>query len=116
MDLNKLMGTRISFLRKQHGLTQEQLAEKLDISVKHCSSVERGLSRLSLEKLIEVSNIFHVSLDYLLKETYSILPTSDCLIDKLPMAIVNILHSTDERELKILNEYLNMYTKLRNKK
>lgn len=116
MDLNKVIGLKIATLRKQHGFTQEQLAEKLDISVKHCSSVERGLSRLSLEKLIEVSNIFHVSLDYLVKETYSVQPSSDCLIDKLPVAIVDILRSDDEKELKTLNEYLNMYTKLRNKK
>ena len=67
MTLSVSIGSRIAKLRKDYNMTQEQLAEKLDISIKHCSSVERGLSCLSLEKLIEVSILFDVSLDYLVK-------------------------------------------------
>lgn len=116
MDLNVTIGSKIATLRKQHGLTQEQLAEKLDISIKHCSSVERGLSCLSLEKLIEVSNLFDVSLDYLLKETYSTGNSYNCLCDKFPPSIVNIIRSGNENEIRLLREYLYMYTKLRNTK
>ena len=47
------IGGRIQELRRLHHLTQEDLAEKLDVSVKHISSVERGTSSLSLEKLIQ---------------------------------------------------------------
>lgn len=113
MELNKLIGSRISFLRKEHGLTQEQLSEKLDISVKHCSAVERGLSRLSLEKLIEVCNIFNVSLDYLIRETTPC-ATYDYLSDNFSSTAIHVLHSNDAKELKLLNEYLVMYARLRN--
>ena len=51
------IGSRISGLRRLNGMTQEQLAEKLDITVKHVSSVERGQSSLSLEKLVDLSEI-----------------------------------------------------------
>lgn len=61
------LGQRLKLLRKDHNLTQENLAEKLGISVKHYSEVERGITGLSIENLIKVSNLFNVSLDYLLK-------------------------------------------------
>lgn len=113
MDMNAMIGSKIAALRKQHGMTQEQLAEKLDISIKHCSSVERGLSCLSLEKLIEVSHLFDVSLDFLLKETPSNNKSYECLCGKLPPSIVNIIRSGNENEIKLLREYLSLYTKLR---
>ena len=61
------MGKRLKEKRKSLGLTQEQLAEKLNISIKHYGGVERGIAGLSIENLIELSNILGVSLDYLLK-------------------------------------------------
>ena len=115
MNLNSRIGSRLAILRKRNGLTQEQLAEKLDISIKHCSSVERGLSCLSLEKLIEVSNIFDVSIDSLVKEAPFQYEPSTCICNKLPPSIVNILRSGNEDEIKLLLDYLSLYTKLRNK-
>ena len=51
-NLNKLMGERIAKLRKENHMTQAILAEKLNISVRHCSAIECGNARLSIEKLI----------------------------------------------------------------
>lgn len=61
------MGKRMKEKRKSLHLTQELMAEKLNISVKHYGGVERGTAGLSLENLIEVSNILGVGLDYLIK-------------------------------------------------
>ncbi len=66
-DYIKGMGLRIKEQRKRLKLTQEETAEMLDISVKHFSEVERGLTGLSVDNLIKLSNIFGVSLDYLVK-------------------------------------------------
>ena len=60
-------GQRLKKERKLRKLTQEQMAEKLDISLKHYGAVERGLTGLSTENLIRLSNILGLSLDYLLK-------------------------------------------------
>ena len=65
-NLNKNIGERIAKLRKESNITQAQLAEKLNISIRHCSSIECGNARLSIEKLIEVADLFHVTLDYLI--------------------------------------------------
>lgn len=66
-DYKHSMGLRIKNQRKALNLTQEVLAEQLDISVKHFSEVERGLSGLSIENLIKLSNILGVSIDYIVK-------------------------------------------------
>ena len=57
IPLNVQIGKNIAALRKSQKMTQEELAEELNISIKHCSSVERGKSCLSLEKwLVEILN------------------------------------------------------------
>jgi len=113
MISNDAIGTRIAKLRKEHQMTQEQFAEKLDISIKHCSAVERGLSCLSLEKLMDVSELFDVSLDYLIKENFPDNTCTDYLYTKLPPSIISIITSRDEDEIQLLQEYLRLYTKLR---
>lgn len=61
------MGKRMKIKRKELNFTQEEMAELLDISIKHYSGVERGVAGLSIENLIEVSNILGLNLDYLIK-------------------------------------------------
>lgn len=60
------MGIRLKKKRKMIKLTQEQLAEKLNVSVKHYGGVERGQAGLSIENLIEVCNILDTDLNYLI--------------------------------------------------
>ncbi|MDD6207583.1 MAG: helix-turn-helix transcriptional regulator [Clostridiales bacterium] len=103
------IGQRIASLRKEHHITQEQFAEIMDISVKHCSEVERGLSSLSLEKLISVSDYFDCSMDYLVHGT-----DPDNLTLSFPNTMIEIMRSDNEKEKELLNEYLRMYAKLRN--
>jgi transcriptional regulator with XRE-family HTH domain len=54
-------------LRKSKDLTQAQLAEKLNISRQSISKWESGQSIPELDKILELSNIFDVTTDYLLK-------------------------------------------------
>ena len=53
-------GLRIKKLRKQKGLTQEQLADKLNISTSNLGKLERGLQGLSIDLLIELYIFFFV--------------------------------------------------------
>lgn len=116
MNLNATIGSKIALLRKAHNMTQEQLAEKLDISIKHCSSVERGLACLSLTKLVEVSILFDVSLDFLVKSKPLSIPYStDYICNMLPPSVINAILVGDEKELNLFIEYISLYTKLRNK-
>lgn len=114
MDFNASIGSRIAKLRKEHNMTQEQLAERLDISIKHCSAVERGLSSLSLEKLVDVSFLFDVSLDYLVKGISKDNTSILSVWTNFPQSITSILTSNDVAEINLLMEYIRLYSKIRN--
>ena len=70
-DYRLSMGKRLRTYRVLNHYTQENMAEILDISLKHYSEVERGITGLSIEKLIFLSDHFEISLDYLLKGNIS---------------------------------------------
>ena len=65
---NKLIGHRIKEIRENRGYTQEQLAEKLNLSVQHISVIERGVKAPRLDTFIKIANILEINADYLLKD------------------------------------------------
>jgi len=58
---------KISALRKQRGMSQEQLAEQMFVSRQSISKWENGESIPDLANIVRLSEIFGVSTDYLLK-------------------------------------------------
>ena len=60
---------RIKFLRENLKLSQEELAEKLNLSKGIISLYEQEKRKPSLEILIKLSEIFNVSIDYILGRT-----------------------------------------------
>lgn len=65
------MGDRIKEVRKKQGLTQEQLAERLDISVEFIGQIERGIKLPSMHVFIKLIETLNVSADYLLRDSVS---------------------------------------------
>lgn len=67
MDINKkLIGKRIKHRREVSGLSQEQLAEKLNLSTNHISSMECGKSLLTAKCLLALCDILGGTPDYYL--------------------------------------------------
>ncbi len=62
-------GEKLLALRKKEGMSQESLAEKLNTSRQAISKWENNQGFPETEKLLKISNIFNVSLDYLLKDS-----------------------------------------------
>ncbi len=62
----KAIGSRISNRRKQLNYTQEQIAEKMDVSIQMVSNLERGNKAIKIENLLKISSILNVSTDYIL--------------------------------------------------
>src|SRR5690625_897129 len=65
-------GEKLYKLRKEKGLSQEALAEKLNTSRQAISKWENDQGFPETEKMIMIGNIFEVSMDYLLKENVHI--------------------------------------------
>lgn len=63
-----ILADKIIMLRKKNGWSQEELAEKLNVSRQSVSKWESGLSVPDLNKIIGMSSLFGVSTDYLLKD------------------------------------------------
>ena len=57
------MSSRIKSRRKSLGYTQEEMAEKLELSHSHYSKIENAISSPSLDTLINISKILGISLD-----------------------------------------------------
>jgi len=71
MDVRQQVGQRLRYLRRVRGYTQERLAERIDISPKYLSSIERGaenptldlLGRLAQGLQVELYELFQVMPD-----------------------------------------------------
>lgn len=62
-------GEKLFKLRKEKGLSQEALAEKVNTTRQAISKWENGQGFPETEKLLMIGNIFEVSIDYLLKDS-----------------------------------------------
>lgn len=69
MEGMQMIADRIVYLRKKLGLSQAQLATKLQITASAEGNYEQGRRLPSIDTLILMSEIFDVSLDYLLTGT-----------------------------------------------
>lgn len=71
------MGLRIAGLRKEKGLTQEELAERAGITSQTVSTAELGKKALRPENIVKISRVLGVSADYLLTGCKNRLDTAD---------------------------------------
>ena len=65
------IGQRIRKYRKIKGLSQEQLAEAVDISVTHLSHIETGNTKLSLPVFVEITKALEIQANDLLADEIS---------------------------------------------
>lgn len=61
---------KIIKLRKINGWSQEELAEKLDVSRQAISRWENGTALPDAQNVLQISKLFHVTTDYLLNDDY----------------------------------------------
>lgn len=66
--VEKIIGKRIQYFRKQKGLTQEQLAEAVGITTNYLSAVERGVYQVKFDTLVQIMNEVDCTADDLFGE------------------------------------------------
>ncbi|MCC0727228.1 helix-turn-helix transcriptional regulator [Clostridioides sp. ZZV14-6045] len=62
----KALGKRIKIARIKKGITQESIANEIDITPSHLSNVETGKTKVSLPTLIDIANALSINVDSLL--------------------------------------------------
>lgn len=65
-SLNIAIGSRIKLARENMGWTQEELAERIDLSTQFISTIERGVAGASLGTVISLCEVLNVSSEWLL--------------------------------------------------
>ncbi len=65
----KLLGQRIRAARLASGLSQEQLAELVELTSQHISHTEVASTKISLPALVKIANALHTSVDKLLYDS-----------------------------------------------
>ncbi|MGN0521139.1 MAG: helix-turn-helix domain-containing protein [Eubacterium sp.] len=92
-NLLKDMGKRLSARRKQLGLTQEQLAEKMDVSIQMISNLELGKKAIRPENLLKICQILDISSDYVLTGNKS---------EKETTKMINSINQLSNKEIEII--------------
>lgn len=77
MDL-KAVGQRIQNARKKCGLTQEQLAERVNLSAPHIGVIERGGAPPKITNFVAIANALGVSADELLGDVLEHTENTEC--------------------------------------
>ena len=92
----KTIGLKIKERRQILGITQEYIANLLDVNPSHISNIERGRANPSLTALVKIANILKCSVDYFIsgEYTYNIdkdkeKTLDDKIMDKLKYCDVN---------------------------
>ena len=65
-DFYKKLGKKVSYLRKNLGLTREAFSEKAGLSAYYLGEIERGVKKPSLDKLIQICNVLNIQIHELL--------------------------------------------------
>lgn len=81
-DLKFVIAKNIQKLRQEKGMTQLELAEKINYSDKTVSKWERGESLPDIVVLKSVADLFEVTLDYLVEEEHDGKPVTREMLDK----------------------------------
>lgn len=92
------MGVRINKKRRSMKMTQEQLAEKMDVSVQMISNLELGKKAIRPENLVKLCTILNVSADYLLMGTYYACDSTNAFSN---------YERLSEQQKRLINELIN---------
>ena len=82
MELKFVIAKNIQKLRQEKGMTQLELAEKLNYSDKSVSKWERGESMPDIGVLKNVADLFEVTLDYLVEEEHKEEPVAKEVVER----------------------------------
>ena len=72
-----IFSEKLQLIRKNKGLTQEELAEKLSVSRQAVAKWESGQVYPEITNLIQISNLFNVTVDYLVRDQECMINCAD---------------------------------------
>lgn len=99
-----LIGKILKETRQSLGLTQEEVSEKLGLAPRYISDIERDKTKGSLDTLVKLCNIYHITPTYVLKD---FLNSSDIVFDDAFIGFYNL----NENEKDIVKQLISFMNK-----
>ena len=79
MDINRAFGEALKLARKAANMSQEQLAEDMDMQQSALSRLERGVNSPTLDRIAELADALHTTPSVLLAQAQDILAFADTI-------------------------------------
>lgn len=107
------LGSRLLELRKQKGFTQEQLAEKLNVTNQSVSKWEKDINAPDITLLVKLADLLETSVDYLLGrgENKPAVTTTQKNIDQLVFKIRILSEDKDKVNLNLPLSIVKLFAK-----
>lgn len=106
--LNLIAGKRIKTLRFGNGWTQEDIANRLGISIPAFSKIENGVTDVNLSRLEQIAHLFEVDVVNLLVEKHEPVARPLTLYD----VVKKKLADAESRVLDLQNKVIELYAEL----
>ncbi len=103
IDVKKLVGRRIREYRQKYKMSQETLAEIIEIDSKHLSNIELGKNMPNPQLLLKIAKTFDIEIKDLF-EFYHLLPPKD-----LKTALNSLINRLDDEQLKYAYKYIKTF-------
>ena len=96
----KRIGEKLRTIRLSKNLTQEYIANAVDINTSHISNIENNRVKVSLSTLVQICNALDTTVDYFLSEEYS--DSSSAIEQDILHELHACSNETKEHILKII--------------
>lgn len=103
---NMQFGERLAYIRKKNGYTQQQLAEKLNVSQQVVSNIERNASAPDIDFIRGVADLYNVSIDELIGRTVN--PSDKITVER---QIMNVIERMDDMGKELSLDLVNQVAK-----
>ena len=111
--IDKQIGIKIRQIRKSWGISQIELAERIGISFQQVQKYEKGSTRISVSRLMQISEALNVKVTVFFEETEKIPVVSDLSPGYIPGGVpFENIQSPDKEEMTMLK----LFRKIKNRK
>lgn len=95
----KQIGETIRSVRCERGFTQEYVASQIDVNTSHIGNIENNRVKVSFTALVAICNVLDLTVDYVLKQEYTV---TDGIDHEIPKELAFCSLEKKEKILKII--------------
>ena len=106
----------IKKLRKEHGFSQQELAERFHVSQQSIHKYENDLATSDFRLLIDMAEYFNTSVDYLIGATdirCRIIEREECMLDEEERLLIRNFRALTDYQRKIVSMVVDGYNSMK---